>query len=513
MNNEHGKVYIVGAGPGDAGLITQRAVQVLQEAQAVVYDNLANEELLEHCSSQCERIYVGKMAGCHTKPQGEINRLLIEKALEKKTVVRLKGGDPFVFGRGGEEALELAAAGLEFEVVPGITAAVAASAYAGIPLTQRGICSSVSLITGHEDPEKAESQILWEHISPGTGTLVFYMGVKNLPHIASHLIKNGRPGSTPAALIRWGTLNNQETLTGTLETIAAQALEAGFLPPAVLVVGEVVQLRDKLRWFDNRPLFGKRILVTRSRSQSSELSSRLRALGAQAVEFPTIEITTMDDYGDLDNAIGRLDDFSWILFTSVNGVYIFFERLLKAGLDSRALEGVKVAVIGEQTAARLKGFGIIADLQPERFTSEAALEAFRSRKEDLRGRRVLFPGSEIARDILPEGLRKLGAEVVIVPVYRNLRPEYTDGELDELFDTPPDLITFTSSSTVTNLASILRGHHRENFLERIRGASIGPVTSATARENGIHVVTEAAPHTIPSLVYSILDYYSRKVRK
>jgi uroporphyrinogen III methyltransferase/synthase len=244
-----------------------------------------------------------------------------------------------------------------------------------------------------------------------------------------------------------------------------------------------------------------------------ELSSRLRALGAQAVEFPTIEITTMDDYGDLDNAIGRLDDFSWILFTSVNGVYIFFERLLKAGLDSRALKGVKVAVIGEQTAARLKGFGIIADLQPERFTSEAALEAFRSRKEDLRGRRVLFPGSEIARDILPEGLRKMGAEVVIVPVYRNLRPEYTDGELDELFDTPPDLITFTSSSTVTNLASILRGHHRENFLERIRGASIGPVTSATARENGIHVVTEAAPHTIPSLVYSILDYYSRKVRK
>jgi len=513
MNNEYGKVYIVGAGPGDTGLITQRAVQILHEAQVVVYDNLANDELLRHCASQCERIYVGKIAGSHTKQQEEINRLLVEKALEKKTVVRLKGGDPFVFGRGGEEALELAAAGLEFEVIPGMTAAIAASAYAGIPLTHRGICSSVSLITGHEDPEKVESRILWEHISPGTGTLVFYMGVKNLSHIASNLIKNGRPENTPAALIRWGTLNNQETLTGTLETIAAQALETGFLPPAVLVVGEVVKLREKLRWFDNRPLFGKRILVTRSRSQSSELSSRLRALGAQTVEFPTIEITPMDDYGDLDNAIGRLDDFSWILFTSVHGVCIFYERLLKAGLDSRALKGVKVAVIGEQTAARLRGFGIIADLQPEHFTSEAALGAFHSRKEDLRGRRVLFPGSEIARDMLPEGLRKLGAEVVIVPVYRNLVPEYTDGELDELFDTPPDLITFTSSSTVTNVASILRKHHREHSLERIHGASIGPVTSATARENGIHVVTEAAPHTIPSLVDAVLDYYTRKVKE
>jgi uroporphyrinogen III methyltransferase/synthase len=510
MKEEQGKVYIVGAGPGDAGLITQRALHILQKADVVVYDNLVNDELLQHCPPQSEKIYVGKMAGSHTMRQEEINRLLIEKAREEKTVVRLKGGDPYIFGRGGEEALELAASGLEFEIVPGVTAAVAAAAYAGIPLTQRGMCSSVSLITGHEDPDKAESHIHWEHISPGTGTLVFYMGVKNLPGIVSQLMHHGRPGSTPAALIRWGTLNNQETLAASLETIASKALDAGFLPPAILVVGEVVTLREKLRWFDKRPLFGKRILVTRSRSQASELCSKLKALGADAVEFPTIRITTMDDYSSLEDTIGQLADFSWILFSSVNGVDIFFERLLKMGLDSRALKGVKVAVMGAQTAARLRGFGVHADLVPERYTSEGVLEAFGSRHEKLQGKRILFPGSEIARDVLPEGLRKMGAEVAVVPVYRNLIPQYTDEKLDELFDSPSELITFTSSSTVINLASILREHGRESLLKSISGASIGPVTTSTAEELGIKVVTEASPHTVQALVDAILDYCKRK---
>jgi uroporphyrinogen III methyltransferase/synthase len=508
-----GKVYIVGAGPGDEGLITIRGIQALQEADVVVYDYLANPELLRQCTEECEKIYVGKMAGEHALSQEEINRLLVVKAQEGKVVTRLKGGDPFIFGRGGEEALGLADHGLEFEIVPGISAAVAAAAYAGIPLTHRGYTSSVAFITGHEDPAKLESDVNWKMIATGAGTLAFYMGVKNLIKITDRLIENGRPPTTPAALIRWGTLPLQETLTGDLRTIAVKAEQTGFRPPAILVVGEVVGLRESLRWYDKRPLFGKKILVTRSRTQASELSSCLKALGAHVVEFPTIAITPLSDFSVLEKAIEGIEEFSWAVFTSVNGVDIFFERLFLSGRDARELKGIRVAVIGDQTALRLKNYGVRADLLPERFTSEGVLEAFQSLSEDLRGTRILFPGSEIAREYLPDGLAKMGAEVVCVPVYRNTVPDYKRGEIDAFLLQPPELVTFTSSSTVSHFVEILKKHGREGFLRGIRGVSIGPVTTSTARENSIEIVAEASPHTIGALVDAITDYFTFKERQ
>jgi len=505
-----GLVYIVGAGPGDEDLITLRGVQALREADVVVYDYLANPSLLDECSRDCERIYVGKMAGKHSLPQEEINGLLVDRARRGKTVVRLKGGDPFVFGRGGEEAIELAAAGIPFAVVPGITAAIAAAAYAGIPLTHRGLASSAALITGHEDPTKADSDVDWERLALGAGTLTVYMGVKNLPVIVDRLMSAGRSAETPAALIQWGTLNRQQTLTGRLGEIAALAEQQRFGPPAILVVGEVVGLREKLRWFDTRPLFGKRVVVTRSRGQASELSAALRRLGAEVPELPSISISPMEDLSELDRHLEKLGAFSWIVFTSVNGVDVFFSRVERAGLDARTLSGIKVAVMGEETAARLRGHGIIADLVPDRFTSEAILGRFAELKPDYRGERFLFPGSAIARELLPAGLEKMGAEVVRLPVYRNLVPEYTPEEVDAVFEDTPDLVAFTSSSTVNHLVEILEFCGRSRYLESIRGACIGPVTAETARRRDIPVILEADVHSIDGLVRAIEQHFREK---
>jgi uroporphyrinogen III methyltransferase / synthase len=508
-----GTVYIVGAGPGDSGLITVRGVEALQRADLVVYDYLANPELLDICPPACERIYVGKMAGQHSLPQEEINKLLAERALKGETVVRLKGGDPFIFGRGGEEALELVRRGVPFVVVPGITAAISAAAYAGIPLTHRGMASSAVLVTGHEDPSKAEGDVDWERLAAGAETLAVYMGVKNLPVIVERLLRGGRAGDTPAALIRWGTLNLQQTLTGTLADIAARAEELGFGPPAILLIGEVVRLREQLRWFDVRPLFGRTIVVTRSRSQASDLARGLRELGAEVREFPSIDIQPLPDLRELDRALGEIRSFAWIVFTSVNGVEVFFRELGQAGLDARALFGVRVAAIGSQTASRLKQHGVQPDLVPERFTSEAVLHAFCGLASDYRGQRFLFPGSEIARDLLPEGLERMGARAVRVPVYRNLVPLHSPEEVDGIFAERLDLVTFTSSSTVTHLVEILRAAGRESCLERIRCACIGPVTAETAREHGIEVVLESTPHTIEGLIRAIENHFGNEAKR
>jgi len=513
MNAEakaRGPVYIVGAGPGDEGLIAVRGLEALRRAEVVVYDYLANPRLLDCCSEACERVYVGKTAGRHSLPQEDINRLLVERARRGQIVVRLKGGDPFVFGRGGEEALELAEAGIRFVIVPGITAALAAAAYAGIPLTHRRLASTAVLITGHEDPEKGESEVDWQRLAVGAGTLAVYMGVKNLRQITARILAAGRPAATPAALVRWGTLNRQETLTGTLDSLADLAEARGFGPPAVLIVGEVVGLRERLRWFDTRPLFGRRILVTRSRSQASELSLGLRELGADVAELPTLAIAPLADLSGLARAIERIGSFSWVVFTSVNGVEIFFTRLGEMGLDARSLAGVRVAAMGPQTAAFLKSHGVRADLVPERFTSEAVVEAFAARQKSYRGERFLFPGSEIAREVLPEGLERLGAEVVRLPVYSNRAPAYSAGELDELFEPVPELVAFTSSSTVSHLVQILRASGREGLLPGIQGACIGPVTAATARELGLAVRVESGTHTIPGLIQAIEEHFRER---
>ncbi len=509
-NQNSGMVYLIGAGPGDAGLITLKGVECIKKADVVVYDYLVNEELLKYCREGCEKIYVGKKAKDHTLSQPEINSLLREKAKNGGIVARLKGGDPFVFGRGGEEALDLAAQDIKFEVVPGVTAAVAALAYAGIPITHRCIASTATLITGHEDPSNGTSDINWEMISKGVGTLVFYMGVNNLERIVSNLNKHGRPGETPAALIRLGTLNRQETLTGTLNNIVKRARERNFKPPALIVAGEVINLREKLRWFDKRPLFGKKIIITRSRKQASTLSKSLRELGAVVIEFPTIAIQPVEDFSELDKTIGEIDTFSWVVFTSVNGVDMFFDRLSGLWRDSRALNSVRIAVIGKGTADALWRFGLKPDLTPETFTSEGTVEAFKAIKEDYTSERVLLPSSEIARDYIPRELAKMGAEVVTVPVYLNLVPGYSEETISDAFKDDPDLVTFSSSSTVSNLVGILRKHNKDHFIARIKGASIGPVTTKTAENAGISIVVDAAEHTIPGLVYSILEYFKKR---
>lgn len=508
-----GKVSLVGAGPGDPGLITLKGAQALREAEVLVYDYLASPQLLAHCRPECERIYVGKQAGRHTLTQEQINRLLVETARSGRRVVRLKGGDPFVFGRGGEEALALAEAGLAFEVVPGVTSAIAAAACAGIPLTHRGCASSAALVTGHEEPGKPEAAVRWDRLAVGVDTLAVYMGLKTLKAVVGQLLAHGRPADTPAALIRWGTLNVQQTLTAPLAEIAGRAEQAGLAPPVVLLVGEVVRLREKLRWFDTRPLFGRRIVVTRSRGQASALSARLSEMGAAVTELPTIEIVPVEDLSPLDREIDRLPAFSWLAFTSANAVELFFSRLFARGLDGRRLHGLRIAAIGRPTAERLAGFGIRADLVPQRFTSTGLLEAFQALGPGLRGERVLLPGSEIARDELPRGLEAMGAEVELVPVYANRIPPTGEEEIEAALAGlppdrgPPDLVTFTSSSTVAHLAALLERWGRRDLLPRLAGASIGPVTTRTARELGIPIVVEAPAQTVEDLAAAIGGHF------
>ena len=482
-------VYLVGAGPGDAGLLTLRACEVLKSADVVIYDRLADDAILNFCAG-AKKIYVGKAAGKHTLKQDEINQLLVDTARENKIVVRLKGGDPFVFGRGGEEALYLRENNLPFEIISGVTSAIAVPAYAGIPVTHRGIATSFAVVTGHEDPTKPESTINWEKISTAVDTLIFLMGVANLPQIVSKLIEHGRNPATPAALIRWGTKPEQEVFVTTL----AEAPNAKILPPAIFVVGEVVNLREKLKWFETRQLFGKKILVTRARAQASKLSSLLKNFGATVIECPTIKIAApSDNFRQLDAAIENLRGFDWTIFTSANGVEKFFERLKLRGLDARALK--KVAAIGAATAEKLSGVGIIADVVPKDFVAESLAASL---KNFVGGKKILLARAEVARDILPETLKNFGATVTVVPAYRTLAEAPAQIDFDAV-----DMVTFTSSSTVKNFVAA----HGSEVLKKIPAAAIGPITAQTLETFGVTPALVAAQYTIGGLVEAIKNFY------
>ncbi len=500
-----GKVYLVGAGPGDPGLLTLRAKELLQQAEVVIYDYLANAEFLQYAPVEAEKIYVGKQGGDHTLSQEEINALLIEKGRHRQ-VVRLKGGDPFVFGRGGEEAEVLIAANVAFEVVPGVTAAVAVPAYAGIALSHRDYTASMAFITGHERDDNDESKINWEKLSTAVGTLVFFMGVKNLPEICRQLIAHGRSEETPVAVIRWGTTPEQETLVGTLKTIAAEVRRTGMKPPAIIVVGEVVRLREKLNWYESKPLFGRRIVVTRARQQASEFKSQLAALGAQCIEFPTIEIQPPPTWELLDRAITNLTTYHWLIFTSVNGVQFFMQRLSAAGKDARELKGIRLAAIGPKTAEMLGKFGLRADFVPAEYRAESILLGLQGEK--VAGRKFLMPRAMVARDVLPETLREKGALVDVVPAYQTVLPaKRSSPVLDLLRRGAIHCVTFTSSSTVSNFFSLL---DREEMLPLLAGvtiASIGPITTETAERFGLKVDIMPSNFTIPALVEAICAYF------
>lgn len=503
-----GMVYLVGAGPGDYSLISLKAVDCLKRAEVVVYDRLADDRILGWAPRDAEFIYVGKASSHHTMKQPDINQLLVDKAKEGKIVVRLKGGDPFVFGRGGEEGLLLEENGLPFEVVPGITSAISVPAYAGIPVTHRGIATSFAVVTGHEDPTKGKSNIRWDKLATGVDTLVFLMGVANLPHITEELIENGRPADTPAAVIRWGTKPEQEVLMTTVGTAAEDVKRKGLKPPAIFIVGEVVKLRENLQWFDKlsqKPLFGRTVLVTRARSQASKLTACLEDLGARVIEKPAIAIAAPDDgYAAVDAAIAGIDAYQWLIFTSTNGVERFMERLFAAGRDVRALGYAKVAAIGKTTAGKLASYGIRADVVPQEFRAEGILEALKGKLPPHA--KILLPRAAAAREILPEKLREQGAEVDVVPVYQTVMAETSEEERaalrDELERGAIDFVTFTSSSTVENLVKLLGGIEP---LAGVKTACIGPVTAETARRHGIEPAVVASTYTIEGLVEAMRE--------
>ncbi|MBA3002945.1 MAG: uroporphyrinogen-III C-methyltransferase [Desulfurivibrio sp.] len=502
-----GKVYLIGAGPGDPTLITVKGLELLKRAEVLVYDYLATPKLLKYVPKDAELIYAGKKGGeCHAHTQEEINQMLVDHASAGKIVVRLKGGDPFIFGRGGEEIEELAKHGVAFEVVPGVTSATAAATYAGVPITHRDYTASVAFITGHEDPTKETSNIAWDKISTGIGTLVFYMGIKNLPFITENLIKHGRDPETPVVVVRWASTPIQRSVVGTLATIAEVVKKEKIKPPALIVVGEVVKLRDTINWFEKRPLFGKRILVTRTREQASELVRLLEDQGADCVEGATIALAPPDSWEPLDAELSRLGDYQWLVFTSINAIRFFFTRLFELGMDCRALAGPKIAVVGTSTADILKEYGLIADLVPEEFTGEGLAASMVAR--GVQGCKVLLPRAKKAREVLPEILQENGAEVSVVPVYQNVRPKDYDLVRQELAEGGIDMVTFTSSSTVTNFLEML-GPERDALLAGVKVATIGPITARTAEKAGLAIDLQPKTYTIPSLVESILDFYEK----
>ena len=503
-----GMVYLIGAGPGAPGLITLKAIECIKEADVVVYDYLANKRFLEYAGKRAEIIYVGKQGGAHTLPQDEINKLIIKKAQKGKIIARLKGGDPFIFGRGGEEAEEIIQAGIDYEVVPGVTAGVAAAAYAGIPLTHRDFTTTVAFITGHEDPAKEDSNIYWDKISTGIGTLVFYMGIGNLEPNMKKLIENGRSPDTPVALIRWGTTSNQETIIGTIKDIAEKAKQANFKAPAITVVGGVVSLRDKLRWFDKKPLFGKKIIVTRSREQASDFSVLLEKYGAEPIEFPTIETVPPKDWKEIDRAIKNLPKYDWAIFTSINGVKYFVERLKKQGKDIRELKGIKICAIGPATAKAIEDLGIKVDLLPKEYRAESIITGLGKTK--IKGRRFLLPRALKAREVLPEEIKRLGGKVDVVTAYRTVQPkEKTDEIRKMLREKRVDVVTFTSSSTVENFVNMFKRNEVPGILNGTRVACIGPITKDTATKLGIKTDIMPEKYTIPALTEAIGKYYKK----
>ncbi|HUT53625.1 MAG TPA: uroporphyrinogen-III C-methyltransferase [bacterium] len=485
-----GKVYLVGAGPGDPGLLTMRGFELVQRAEVILFDQLVDERVREFFPERAEKIFVGKEGGTHYVTQDETISLIVEKARAGKMVVRLKGGDPFVFGRGGEEAEACVEAGIAFEVVPGVTAGVAAPAYAGIPVTHRDASASLALITGHRRGDKEDDL---EIPTPAADTLVYYMGIKNLPAVTDALLKAGRPADTPVALIHRGTSPRQRVVTGTIATIVDEAKKSGIRPPAVIVVGKVVSYRDTLSWFEKKPLFGLTILITRPRHQARELRELLADRGAAVVSIPAIEIKGLADYTELDRAIAELADYHYLVFTSVNGVTAFFERLSALKKDARSLAGLATVCIGSRTAAELAKFNVSCDLMPEKYVAESLLEAF---PQDLANKRVLIPRALEAREVLPEGLRRRGAKVDVVPAYRTVGAEDKIEVPDNV-----DIAVFTSSSTVDHFLK------RATLPAGCKIACIGPITAQTLSEHGLTADIESKEHTIPGLVAAIEEYH------
>ena len=490
------KVALVGAGPGDPGLLTLRGRELLERAEVVIYDHLANPVLLNYALPEAERIYVGKRSRQDPHYQENINALLMGKARAGKRVVRLKGGDPFIFGRGGEEAEALRAAGIPYEVVPGITAGYAVPAYVGIPITHREVTSTVAFVTGHADPETEESTVRWDQLATAAGTLVLYMAWANLAAIARKLIQCGRPPETPVAVVCRGTTPLQQTVTGTLADIAARVAERGLKPPTITVVGEVVSLRDTLAWFERLPLFGRRIVVTRARHQAAALACGLRERGALAIELPTIELRDPKSFAPLDRAVRVLESYDWLVFTSANAVEKFFARLEAAGRDARAIRG-RVCAIGPATAEQLRGHGVRADRIAAEYRAEGVLDALG--EEQIAGQRILIPRAAVARDLLSRELEASGARVDVVEAYRTVAAKTEPPFVHQLTEEGADLITFTSSSTVENCPAELR---------RIPAASIGPITTETARRLGFQVVVEAREYTVEGLLAALEAYFA-----
>ncbi|HTW12050.1 MAG TPA: uroporphyrinogen-III C-methyltransferase [Solirubrobacteraceae bacterium] len=487
-------VYLVGAGPGDPGLMTARALELIARADVIIHDRLIPVTALDGARADAQLIYAGKEGGGEQVPQAEITRLLVEHGAAGAEVVRLKGGDPFVFGRGGEEAEALVEAGVAFEVVPGVSSGVAAPAYAGIPVTHRDAASSVAFVTGHEDPDKPESALDWRALAAFPGTLVVFMGVRQLPAITASLIAGGRSPQEPAALIHRGTLPGQRALTATLETVAEAAIQQQIKAPTIAVFGPVAALRERLAWYEQRPLHGLTIAVTRARAQASTLAARLRALGAEVIEAPVIRTQA------LPVALPEMGAFDLICFTSANGVEELFARLREAGQDARALAGATVAAIGAATARRLQEHGIVADIVPERAVAEALVAAL----ADVAVTRVLIPRAREARDLLPDALRERGAEVEVLPVYETVVDPLTPEQVEAVAGA--DLIAFTSASTVRNFLESAGG--AQAWLARgsalPRTVSIGPVTSEELRAHGLTPDIEAAQHDIDGLVAAII---------
>jgi uroporphyrinogen III methyltransferase/synthase len=504
-----GKVYLVGAGPGDPKLITVRGKEAIEKADAIVYDRLASPRLLKHRKPEAALIFVGKLPDKHMLRQEEINQLLVDLALEGKIVTRLKGGDPSVFGRVGEEAELLADNNIDFEIIPGITSAISVPAYAGIPVTHRDFTSSVAIVTGHEYPNKTYSSLDWEHLAKAIGTMVFLMGVANLEQICRELIRCGKPPQMPVALIRWGTWTEQATITGTLEDINEKVKAADFKSPAVIIVGEVVKLRDKLAWIEKKPLFGRRVLVTRARSQASELVDLIDEMGGEPVEFPVIRLqppSRPEALRALDKALAELGSFDWAIFTSANGVDFFFRRLRELGLDIRNMAKARIAAIGPKTAEALLERGLIAEVLPSKFQGEGLLEAIVAGLQP--GQQVLLPTADIAGDFLPAKLAELGLQVTEVDVYENvLAVEDGNDVVEMLRNHDIQIVTFTSSSTVTNLVQALRQLGVENPIELLQSmeiACIGPQTAETLKGLGLPITYMAEEATIASLAKSMV---------
>jgi uroporphyrinogen III methyltransferase/synthase len=492
-----GLCILAGTGPGDLGLMTLRAREAIEQAEVVVYDYLCNPEVLKWAPANAEIVYAGKKSGQHTLRQEAITQFLVDRTKEGKRVVRLKGGDPFVFGRGGEEAEALADAHLRFEIVPGVSSAVAVPAYAGIPLTHRELASSFTVFTGHEDPAKGETAIDYRALAGGKGTLVMLMGMERLASIVPKLLANGANSQLPVALIRWGTTGRQETLIGKLGSIVAAS--AGFEPPAIAVFGQVVELRDKLRWFEKRPLFGRRIVVTRTRRQASALSAKLKALGAEVYEIPTIRIEPPENLMDFGELVRDAFQYDWLIFTSVNGVDAFFDMFYRLYDDARSIGNVKIAAIGPATAQRIKDLHLAVDLQPEKFIAEAIIDGL-MKLGSVENLKILVVRALGAREILPKRLAELGAIVDEAIAYRTV-PETADtsGALERFRAEEADLITFTSSSTVENFLAL-----KLPWPAKMKTASIGPVTSETMRKHGLSVDVEAAQYDVDGLVAAVL---------